>query len=83
MTEAQQAIVKKALHELGEQFDTVQLFLTSHQPAETGGTVHAAIGIGNWYARIGQVRDWVIAQDEETKCLVRGRVSAQEDDGEG
>jgi len=33
--------------------------------------VHASAGVGNWYARYGQIREWVIRTEEETKCGVR------------
>ena len=71
MTEQQQAVLKKAIHALGEQFDTAQVFVTVHEPAESGGTLHASAGVGNWYARVGQVNEWLTIQNEEAKCHVR------------
>lgn len=83
MTEPQHAAVKKAVHELGEQFDTVQVFVTSHQPAEAGGTIHASAGVGNWYARVGQVNEWLTIQNEETKCNIRADWAKRENEDDG
>jgi hypothetical protein len=55
--------VKKACSELGEHFDTVQIFVTRHEPSE-GGTVNVQWGEGNWFARYGQVKSWTISEDE-------------------
>jgi hypothetical protein len=81
MTEQQLSPLKKAIHDLGEHFESVQIFVSTHQPAEVGGTVHASVGVGNWYARYGQIREWVIRTEEETKCRVRLEC-ANEDDGD-
>jgi hypothetical protein len=45
-----------------EHFDTVQIFATRHVDSETG-TVGAQHGEGNWYARRGQVAEWLVKQD--------------------
>jgi hypothetical protein len=70
--------LKKAVSELGEHFDTVQIFATRYQSEGEGeeGTVNANYGAGNWFARMGFVRDWLIKQDEYT------RVGVRKDDGE-
>lgn len=61
----------KALEELGEHFDTVQIFATRHESGEEGGTINMAYGAGNWFARYGQIREWLIKADERTKQFVR------------
>jgi hypothetical protein len=71
MTEQQLSPLKKAIHDLGEHFESVQIFVPTHQPAEVGRTVHASAGVGNWYARYGQIREWIIRTEEETKCSVK------------
>ena len=81
MTEQQLSPLKKAIHDLGEHFESVHIFVSTHQPAEVGGTVHACVGVGNWYARYGQICEWVIRTEEETKCSVRLEC-ANEDDGD-
>jgi hypothetical protein len=81
MTEQQLSPLKKAIHDLGEHFESVQIFVSTHQPAEVGRTVHASAGVGNWYARYGQIREWIIRTEEETKCSVRLEC-VNEDDGD-
>jgi len=36
MTEQQLSPLKKAIHDLGEHFESVQVFVSTHQPAEVG-----------------------------------------------
>lgn len=56
------AAVETALDVLIERFDSVQVFATRHEPTE-GGTVRIEIGRGNLYARVGQIREWLIRED--------------------
>ncbi len=81
MTEQHLSPLKKAIHDLGEHFESVQIFVSTHQPAEVGGTVHASAGVGNWYSRYGQIREWIIRTEEETRCSVRLEC-VNEDDGD-
>jgi len=59
-------VLRKALNELGEYFDTVQIFVTRHDPAEENGTLEYNCGIGNYYARLGQVKMWQDSQIDGT-----------------
>jgi hypothetical protein len=45
----------------------VQIFCTRHESGENGGTLAVKKGTGNIYARYGQVREWLIQQDEGVK----------------
>lgn len=63
MSETEQ-LITRAAEQLGEHFDTVQIFVTRHESGEKGGTLHNQSGVGNWYARYGQVREWVDQQEE-------------------
>ena len=64
-------IVKKACTALGEHFDTVHVFATRHDPATLDGTVTVAYGAGSWFARYGQIQEWMIKQDEQARLKVR------------
>lgn len=70
------AMLRKHINELGEHFDTVHIFATRHEPSESGGTISAQSGCGNWHARYGQVAQWLIRQDE------RERIEAREESKE-
>lgn len=59
--------VQTAVDLLGEHFDTVQVFVTRHEPAEAGGTETVNLGCGNWYARYGQVVEWIVKQDAQAQ----------------
>ena len=48
---------------LGEYFDAVHIFCTRDEPATENGTVFVDAGCGNWYARYGQVKDWILKQE--------------------
>ena len=65
--------VEECLRHLGEHFDTVQIFTTRH---EEGDTKSVQKGVGNWYARYGQVRQWVVAMDEAERVQSRKDTSA-------
>lgn len=51
----------KAATVLMEHFDSVQIFCTRH---EGDGTVRISEGAGNYYARFGQVEEWMIREKE-------------------
>ena len=58
--------VKRAVEELAEHFDSVQVFCTRKEPLGSeaeGGTVNVAYGSGDWFARYGVVRMWVVKQE--------------------
>lgn len=59
----EEAAVDKAIAILSEHFETVQVFVTRYVP-NTGDTVSWDRGTGNWLARYGHVRMWLIRKDE-------------------
>lgn len=63
--------VKAACESLGEHFDSVQIFVTKHEPEVEDGTVNIAWSVGNWFTRYGQVREWLIKAEERTRAFVR------------
>jgi len=64
-------LLDDALKVLGEHFDSVQIFCSRHESTLEDGTVLACKGIGNWYARYGQVQEWIVKQDEVTRVEIR------------
>ncbi len=62
-------LVKLVCEKLGEHFDTVQVFATRFDGEI--GTVNVQWGAGNWFARRGQISDWLIKEDESYKQSVR------------
>lgn len=49
---------------LSEHFDSVRIFVTRQMH---DGTVSVTEGAGNFQAQQGQVREWLIRQDENTR----------------
>lgn len=63
------ALLDKHCAQLGEHFDTIQIFATRYD--EGGNTINACYGAGNWYARLGQVQSWLEKKNEEARVEVR------------
>ena len=51
---------------LAEHFDTVQVFCTKKCDGSRG-TIRFHEGAGNYYARFGQARQWIIREEELTR----------------
>jgi hypothetical protein len=64
-------LVDEALTKLGEHCDSVQIFCTITGSDGDGTTRSIERGAGNWYARYGQVVDWLVAKREETRNSTR------------
>lgn len=50
--------IEQAIRTLSEHFDSVHIFANRHLN-DNSGTVKWSLGSGNWYARYGQIREWV------------------------
>lgn len=57
-------LVRETARKLGENFDSVLILATSHDEA---GTIRYEFGVGNYYARLGQLREFIIQMDEEIR----------------
>lgn len=69
--DAEIEMVQKHVTELGEFWDNVSIFVSKHEEGTDRGTVTVNLGSGNYYARIGHVKDWIIKEDEETRIHQR------------
>jgi hypothetical protein len=56
------SVIKSHCTELMKKFDTVQIFCSRHE-VDTGGTVNCHTGQGNFFARYGHVKQWVIKEE--------------------
>lgn len=64
--------LQRAVESLGEHFDTVQIFVTRYEPDESGGgTINVNWGSGNWFARKGQVDNWIMKENERIRREVK------------
>jgi hypothetical protein len=61
-------ILNSAEQQLGEYFDNVQIFVISRK---NGSTYFGRRGMGNLYARRGQVQEWLLEEEEIVRCRAR------------
>jgi hypothetical protein len=61
------SVIEKHCTELMKKFDTVQLFCSRHE-IDTGGTVNCHTGQGNFFARYGHVKQWVLKEEAQDHC---------------
>jgi hypothetical protein len=54
--------VDSCVKDLMNKFDSVQIFCTRHRQ-DCQSTISVHRGDGNWFARIGQIKEWVIKTD--------------------
>lgn len=63
--------VREACETLNEHFDAVHIFASVHEAGQEDGTVNVSYGLGNWFARYGQIREWLVKTDERSREHVR------------
>lgn len=63
-------LIRANCNQLMEHFDSVQIFVTRNAP-EQSGTVHLGRGEGNYFARLGQVRAWLVKEEEGLREEIR------------
>jgi len=64
--ELDKEFLESMVAKLLENFDSVQIFATSHNGA-TGETLNLTAGGGNYYARLGQIKNWLMKKDQDDK----------------
>lgn len=71
--------IQAALDLLSEHFDTVMVFATRHEPTTQDGTISAHRGVGNWFARYGQIKMWLLKEEEnERQEVIESRMDDDE-----
>lgn len=61
------ALINKHVVALGEHFDTVHIFASRHIPGDENGTAIFNRGSGNWCARVGHIKEFIIYEDERIR----------------
>lgn len=61
--------IMQAARDLSEFFDSVQIFATRSDSDK--GTVFWDYGLGNWFARRGQVGEWILKEDQAARLSVK------------
>ena len=57
------SLIEQHVRELKRHFDTVHIFTTRHEPVLSGGTNSFQAGEGSWPARYGQIKLFLIRQE--------------------
>lgn len=79
--ENQQALLEKFVQQLIEHFDSVQIFVTIQESEGTDmATLQLNSGAGNWYARFGQVHEWLISHKHRIRLHVEQQLKDQDGD---
>lgn len=63
--EEAEKLVQETAAKLGEHFDAVQILASFNEEAESNGLFH---GTGNWYARIGMAREFVLFDEGQIRA---------------
>lgn len=63
-TDPELKLIQDAINTLSEHFDSVHIFVTRHENDETG-TYSIQRGSGNWWARLGFIKAWLLRQDAQ------------------
>lgn len=63
-------LVEDAATKLADHFENVHIFVNRHYPSD-GGTLRYEQGRGNWFARYGQVREWLLREEETSRIHAR------------
>lgn len=69
--DADTELLRKHVEQLGEHFDAVTILCTRHEPETEDGTIQISDGCGNWFARYGQIREWIVRAEERTRRHIR------------
>lgn len=72
MTEEEiKALVQKAAADLGEHFESVRIFVSWPHEDKAHVTKTYDDGTGNWYASYGQIRQWILMEEERMRAAAR------------
>lgn len=58
------SLMDKACEQIIEHCDSVRIFVTKHSGDGTVNTTFIDSGRGNFYAQLGQVREWLVIQEQ-------------------
>lgn len=65
-----QKILEQHCSAILEHADTVHIFATRHDPVKRE-TAYVTFGIGNFYARYGGIKEWILREEERPRASVR------------
>lgn len=66
-------LIEEAIQKLGEHCQSIRIFVTYPSDDGTNSTKGHTKGSGNLYAQIGQVREFMVEQDEYVKEYIKSK----------
>jgi hypothetical protein len=77
------ALVRRHVGQLAEHFESVQVFATVHR-REGARMVSNALDLGSgcWYTRYGQIREWLLMNDERARQKAAEEFASGDADGD-
>lgn len=60
-------LVNEAVQKISEYVDAVTIFVSKKREDGQSGTWRLVMGSGNWYARYGQIKQWVLVEENQTR----------------
>ncbi len=72
------AFVAKHASELAEMFDSVRIFVCWPHGDDEHQTLTYDCGRGNWFACYGQIRQWLIAEEEYQRLWAAKKAAEDE-----
>lgn len=73
------ALVEKSVKNLMEHFDTVQVFCSAHR-GDSEKTFSTTRCRGSWFTRFGQVKEWVLFEEEKVRACARQSAEEESDE---
>lgn len=77
MSEIAEKMADELASKLIEHCDSVRIFITNHDGGHDQSGAYS-VGRGNFYAQLGQVKDWVVRQDTLTKVEAKDSTKGDE-----
>jgi len=73
-------LLRSHAQQLGEHFDSVQIFANRCENGSDNGTQAVSVGTGNMFARFGQVKLWVEEQEEDAREEMRDHRAGEDEE---
>jgi hypothetical protein len=67
--------IDRVVHQLSEHYCTVHVFVSRHE-GDKDQTRSVNRGSGSWFSRYGQIREWLVYEDERIRECARQKPEA-------
>lgn len=70
-------MIREHANQLGEHYENVQIFCSQRDGEKT---LELQVGIGNFNARYGQIKRWVIRTEEQERIDIRNEMDEEDEE---